>query len=597
MLAHITPALASPRVWAAHQEHTRQLLAPNHRQPVYHAVLVLIVLAVDPQHAPDVALARTRRALEPAQTACVSALTAMLARTRRSVPPNWRLVSAVRKVRLLTFTVQTKASCLPCRITLRGNFFHNFSSGGSMCGNVLNATALASCSTASSVIIVTVMDSGISSSCLKSVGGNLNIDGNSNGANNNLLVAIAFPLLTYTTGYFQVWNSAGYLNVLTFVNVGGLTYVGGYVFFGLIQMLTYLNLSSLTSVGQYLSINHNIALATLLLPTLTYIGQSLTVYTNALTSLYLSSLTYVGQWIQISDNINLATLSAPAISNIACQQDSCFVNGHALYFCNNAASFSYSMAIQNAAAGQVCFLPPNSCSNTICSLSCNAGSYFPQVQGLSYCLLCSAGTYSTSSGASTCSGCSAGTSSTSYGATASSVCLTCSAGTYSTTSASSCFGCSAGSYSSIAGASACISCVAGMYSSTPSATSSTVCGNCTVGTYSSAGSGSCVSCSPGAYSSTIGASACSPCASGTYSTKVGATLSAVCLNCSAGSYSQFSGSSTCMSCVAGSYSTSVGASSPAACLSCTTGSYSLVGATLASGCMSCASGALMQNKI
>jgi hypothetical protein len=128
---------------------------------------------------------------------------------------------------------------------------------------------------------------------------------------------------------------------------------------------------------------------------------------------------------------------------------------------------------------------------------CAIGSYSSSIFGEIQCILCPAGTYSSTIGSSTCIPCNPGTYSTTIGAISSSVCAQCAAGSYSkaygSTSCSSCIG----SYSSTSGSSSCILCSAGYYSSTVGATSSSTCVSCPSNTYSYAGSSSCSSCSSG----------------------------------------------------------------------------------------------------
>jgi mucin-19 len=128
---------------------------------------------------------------------------------------------------------------------------------------------------------------------------------------------------------------------------------------------------------------------------------------------------------------------------------------------------------------------------------CAIGSYSSSIFGEIQCILCPAGTYSSTIGSSTCIPCNPGTYSTTVGATSSSVCAQCAAGSYSKAYGSiSCSSC-IGSYSSTSGSSSCILCSAGYYSSTVGATSSSTCVSCPSNTYSYAGSSSCSSCPSG----------------------------------------------------------------------------------------------------
>ena len=187
----------------------------------------------------------------------------------------------------------------------------------SPCSTVSAAAGIVNCASMTSANILTRTDTGISASCLTSVGGNLNIDGNTNqGGNNTVLKTIVLPLLTYVAGYFQVWNGAG-----GFGNA----------------MLTILDVHSLAFVGGYMYLDNN----------------------GGLTSFSMPVLTFVGQYFDISSNHNLATLSAPALVKIANNGG----NSYAVAVCDNTASFSFSATISHAAAGKSCILT-NSCSAT-----------------------------------------------------------------------------------------------------------------------------------------------------------------------------------------------------------------------------------------
>ena len=131
---------------------------------------------------------------------------------------------------------------------------------------------------------------------------------------------------------------------------------------------------------------------------------------------------------------------------------------------------------------------------------CSAGFY----SGGASCLLCAAGTY---------------TSSTSVAST----CTLCPAGTSSAPGSTTCSYCTNGFYSPTPGLTACIACPTGFASS--SGYGATACNNLCARGYSvdntlsvPGGSVSCVICSPGYYTSVVGATACYTCGWDTYST-------------------------------------------------------------------------------
>ena len=149
------------------------------------------------------------------------------------------------------------------------------------------------------------------------------------------------------------------------------------------------------------------------------------------------------------------------------------------------------------------------------------------------CTACTAGKYSTGSGAtSPCVLCSAG----SYAISAT-ACEACPAGRYAPQQGE-CTACAAGTYSSTLSATACAQCDAGTYNSFPSAS---FCTACAAGTYSTAlaREDECPSCPPGyAVSGLLG---CQPC-------EAGSAGSASCSGCSTGSYAAYSGATACVDC-------------------------------------------------
>ena len=176
------------------------------------------------------------------------------------------------------------------------------------------------CAFSGEVNILTTANSTIAMNCLTAVSGLVVIDGYL--TNNNVLATIAFPLLTYTAQYLQIFSSFGYNNALTVVDLHSLQYV-----------------------GQYLTIKS----------------------CSGLTALNLPALTYVAQYFVVELNSNLAVLAAPAIVRIACIQSSCINHGYAVNVCSNAASLSYTPAIAHAAAGRTCYLSQSCLASQTCA--------------------------------------------------------------------------------------------------------------------------------------------------------------------------------------------------------------------------------------
>ena len=294
---------------------------------------------------------------------------------------------------------------------------------GEVCGAVTTAAALPSCTTASNVNILSTTDTGISASCLSSVGGNLII-----GGSNRLLATIQLPQLVSIEASFEIISTAPSFNtVLTLLDVHSLAYVGssfvvtsntalasialpvltsvvGPIILQGNSVLTAFSLPVLAAAGQYVSIFYNLALTAISAPGLTNIGQYVYIYQNsalfsivlpalgslgqylsitgnsAMTSCSLPTLTYVGQYVYLAQNSAITVVSLPALTYVgqyfSVQQNSLLTtlsapalikivgggstNNVAIYLCQNAASFSYSASIRAAAAGKTCYL--NSCS-------------------------------------------------------------------------------------------------------------------------------------------------------------------------------------------------------------------------------------------
>ena len=232
---------------------------------------------------------------------------------------------------------------LTASLTISGN-------SSTACSSVTTAADAAVCGSASNISLFTTTDNEIFARCLTGVVGNLNIDGNATGGSNNALKSIIFPLLTYTLGYFQVWNSGNENTALTFFDVHSLAFVGEYFHVQGNSALTLLDLLALTYVGQFFHVGSN-AVTAINAPKLTYVSQYFDVDSNGkLTALSLPALTYVGKFFQVNGNSNLVSLSVPVLVKVACQQDACIHSGFAVYLCYNSAGFFYfeSEAISHA---------------------------------------------------------------------------------------------------------------------------------------------------------------------------------------------------------------------------------------------------------
>ena len=227
-------------------------------------------------------------------------------------------------------------------------------------------------------IVTTPAVTSVAASCLTYVSGDINIDGNSYknytlGMGSNLrLLYIAFPLLTYTPGYFQIWNSGGgkYNVALVLVNLKTLAYVGLYFFIAANKNAGFsLHLAKLTYVGQYFTIQNN-WLTELSLPSLAFVGAYVDIDGNILlTLLSLPVLTYIGQYLLVETNgpgnefnINTpVTILAPALVSIANIGN---LIGFSVFFCNSPSNTAYSATITQAAHGSRCYL---NCLATVCN--------------------------------------------------------------------------------------------------------------------------------------------------------------------------------------------------------------------------------------
>ena len=259
-------------------------------------------------------------------------------------------------------------------------------------------------------------------------------------------------------------------------------------------------------------------------------------------------------------------------------------------------------------------------------LFCLAGT-FSYSPGLTLCLYCPAGLYSTGTGEiSGCIHCSLGKYSTGSGVTTSSVCLSCGAGVYSSgtfpTTCRSCVAgtyasglqstvCSAcingGNYASSTGSSACLDCSVcpqgSILTSYCNMTWDQTCAACSPGTVQS-NALECTLCTPGTYNELSGQITCIPCNPGTYSTASGAVTSGNCALCSPGTYGGMVASTVCTSCALGKYFSSSGGTAsfdvgflsgsavilqgPTPCMNCSGGTYARsVGA---SSCVQCLAG-------
>ena len=214
--------------------------------------------------------------------------------------------------------------------------------------------------------------------------------------------------------------------------------------------------------------------------------------------------------------------------------------------------------------------------------------------GITECIGCSEGTYSSTQGSLTCTQCPAGTYSLKYMATSNTVCTPCLAGTYSNAGATSCTPCPVNTYSNTAGSGSCTQCSPGFFNNDPGSTectgacdpgqylfqnqwgsfclecprgsiskyASTSCTLCPAGTYY-AGISLCFSCPLGTYSNVVGATynTCQPCPVGSTPNKPEAATS--CGVCPAGTiYKNTYGNPYCEDCPSGTYNPSTGHYNP-----------------------------------
>ena len=225
-------------------------------------------------------------------------------------------------------------------------------------------------------------------------------------------------------------------------------------------------------------------------------------------------------------------------------------------------------------------------------ISCVAGTY-SDVLGLSSCLQCGQGKFSTvpaSQSSNDCANCGAGKYSSTLAANANSFCLNCVAGKYSTapvlTKETDCQACGQGKYSLTQGAHAlsfcldcqrgtfsgalglstnsCTKCDAGKYSNTPAAISIGTCLNCQIGTYCIIGSATEATCPSNTSSAaqSISVTKCI-CKSGYFGSN-----GAACQACPTGKYKSSSGSGACSECVVDTYSELSAQTSIATCQRC-----------------------------
>jgi hypothetical protein len=248
----------------------------------------------------------------------------------------------------------------------------------------------------------------------------------------------------------------------------------------------------------------------------------------------------------------------------------------------SAGTFSFPDLSACVACDAGKFSNVDKATNSSVCIKCASGT-FSSSPASSVCLLCAAGTFA-GQGVSECVSCSSGLYSTELAAVGSDACMACMAGTYSANGSSACLACSAGTFSSSLSSKDCVPCTAGKYSSIIAAWD---CNECSGGLYSTGGSSSCTLCEPGSFS-TSNRSDCMKCSPGHYMSEVGAANSSACLMCSSGKYSTAFGAGSfavCANCKAGTYSTALAASHFSACMACEPGKYS--GQVGASSCEQC----------
>jgi hypothetical protein len=165
------------------------------------------------------------------------------------------------------------------------------------------------------------------------------------------------------------------------------------------------------------------------------------------------------------------------------------------YIISGATTTDYSSQIDSNAQQYNCGLAGINCVDLIL-FNCDPGYRTVYISGLlEYaCVLCPAGTWSSSGTSSTCTACGTGTALNSVGGTSSSACQNCAAGTYaSTTGQSTCLPCNPGTYQASTGQASCVSCPASSYARLPGADQ---CVKCIAGVASKCIVGDCSSDAP-----------------------------------------------------------------------------------------------------
>uniref|UniRef100_A0A7S1PH81 TNFR-Cys domain-containing protein n=1 Tax=Percolomonas cosmopolitus TaxID=63605 RepID=A0A7S1PH81_9EUKA len=269
---------------------------------------------------------------------------------------------------------------------------------------------------------------------------------------------------------------------------------------------------------------------------------------------------------------------------------------------------------------------------TIC-VPCKAGTYSTIVGALNdtVCQRCHSGTYSELEGrnsSSWCEPCPRGTWSNAQGANSFGTCVPCAPGYYSNVSAAvspmTCRACPSGTWNSLYGSAsidACILCPSGTSSPLTGRNASSTCEFCPPQTYAAAASpdcspcplghytdpninggrgmqsiDDCIPCPSGTYFKTGNDSAfCVKCPKGTYSTTIGAFSPTTCVNCEPGSFNDIEGSDSCEYCVRGTWSAIIASDSSQKCESCPRGYFSNVtGASTPDSCQPCPSGSYQE---
>jgi hypothetical protein len=228
--------------------------------------------------------------------------------------------------------------------------------------------------------------------------------------------------------------------------------------------------------------------------------------------------------------------------------------------CTLCSAGKYS-STSGASTAATCIPCPGGRFSTASRASCNsclAGKYMDDTGN---CARCSGGKFSADDGQTSCLLCEEGQStSNSIGQSA---CTACRPGRYSNSGAVNCSSCPEEYYKQESGSTECydcsdvgIDCEAGEYN---------ICGSAS----GFASSGTCLSCPPGKYLET-GKRECSLCAEGEYSAATGTE----CIACEAAKYQSSGGSSYCLPCLAGSITNTGSATGAISCASCPATKYS-----------------------